>query len=133
MPGFKQRFASRSPRRAPGEETTAWGWNSQVMQWMKGWAWGLQYANNIIQAASAIDGPTNPIVRRLASVQHERNAEKVIESLVPKNRFPDFVDVDNSLVNVIIRPFDSFHWLRNLDPAKFRRHMGMPESGLEEW
>ena len=134
MPGWRQRLQTRSPRREePAQLTTIWGWNTQVTQWFSGWAWGLRYANDIVRAAKAIERPSDPFVRRIAQVEHERNAESVLERMVPLDRFPHVVTVPDSLMNVVIPPHVSFHWLRRLDSAKFARHIGFKPTGMADW
>ena len=37
---------------------------------------------------------------------------------------PTFLSIENSLVDTVIEPHVSFHWLRKLDGDKFRKHLG---------
>ena len=133
MVGWRQRLdRSRSPPRAAH---VAWGWTLQICNWMGKWAWGRSKAVSICEDAAAKAKPDGELEKRIAqgARQNGHNAERLLESIVPTARLPPTIDVVGSEINTVVLPFDSFHWLRTLNPFKFERHLGAHSSGLEDW
>ena len=104
-----------------------------MVQWMRGWAWGLKHSNDIVQAAKAVSQPTNQSVKRLAAVRHERNSEQVIEAMLPMDRLPSMLHVEDRIIDTVILPEVMFKWLLELDSEKFKRHIGYLEGGMAGW
>ena len=135
MPGWRQRreaARSRSPRRESGPL----GFGVELTHWLRNWAWGKSYAVDLVRNANtkvaADDGTTCPHIRRLASGTAS-NAERMVESLVPRERFPQMAHVEDSTVDTLMLPCGAFRWLQKLNPRKCAVHFGTRPEGVSDW
>ena len=132
MPGWRQRreaARSRSP-----DVHSEWGWSKEVCNWMHKWSWGKSSAAAIVRDAAAKDKIEDELVKRIAAgARHDKNAERLLESIVPTSRLPPTISIASSEIDTVLLPFDSFHWLRKLDARKFRWQLGAYDHGLEAW
>ena len=75
------------------------------------------------------------IIMRLAGYRtFEKNAERLLEAMVPEDMLPPILSVgEDSEIDTLLLPEESFHWLRKLDYKKFERHLGAYVGGMEAW
>ena len=107
--------------------------------WLFAWAWGRKSASDIVRDAHAyvLDNSSAQIpvpIKRLAKTwTNIKNAERVVESLLPKADLVDIDPIDASCVDGVLLPYNTFHWLRTKHPRKFCIHMGAPQEGIQGW
>lgn len=141
MPGWRQRLAavdrdrSRSPR---NHESTFLGLGFQLLQWLRDWGWGSLFATDIVKNASTKlkDDKTtkNVHIRRLARcMRNPNNAERVVGSIIPQNLLISPVSLEDSKIDTVLLPYDTFHWLQEMNPRKFNIHMGAKPGGIAHW
>eukprot|EP00974_Lingulodinium_polyedra_P070461 6818551-Lingulodinium_polyedra.AAC.1 len=128
MPGWRQQAAaasssaarSRSPPGQTAVETPVLG--NQLSAWLFAWAWGRKSASDIVRDAHAyaLDNAAGEIpvpIKRLARTwTNIKNAERVVESLLPKARLVDIDPIADSSVDSVLLPYNTFHWLRTKHP-----------------
>ena len=124
MPGWRQHAdegRSRSPARRLGQ------YGPELFSWLRSYCWGSIAAAQIVRNADAkVQGdsrrnlrPDRCIQRLANSIRNLGNAERLVNSLMPQSLFPQRLAVPDSLIEIVMPPYDIFHWLRELNPAKF--------------
>jgi hypothetical protein len=137
MPGWRQRQeADRS--RSPPRDRGPFGFGVELTSWLRDWAWGRSPAVDLVRNAAnrvAADSRTScPFIRRLAQCKgNEQNAERIVKSIIPAERFPDVTYLANSTVDTVLLPSATFRWLQELSPRKFCIHMGAKLGGVADW
>ena len=137
MPGFRQRLSrdgigerSRSPQH---------GLRPQLKGWVQKWAWGKFSAADVARSADDYveehgrRGTDKNILRLARTCSNLQNAERVVESIVLADDMVAPVAVPDSLVEVIMPPYDFFHWLLRANPLRFKTHLGAKPEGLQDW
>ena len=144
MVGWKQRVQashvdrSRSPNRGASSSTSA-SMPPQLRSWLFKWAWGKSSAFSVVENAKAyVDehGRKNlddRISKLLKAYLHPQNAQRALDQVLPLSDMVRPTSIDNSMINIVLPPFDFFHWMRQANSRKFAIHMGAKAQGLEEW
>jgi hypothetical protein len=106
----------------------------EVCHWMHKWSKGNSSAADIVRDAAAKDKHEDELVKRIAAgAIHHKDAERLLESIVPASRLPPTISIAASEIDTVVLPYDSFHWLRKLDARKFCWHLGAYVGGMEAW
>ena len=138
MPGWRQHAdegRSRSPARRLGQ------YGPELFSWLRSYCWGSIAAAQVVRNADAkVQGdsrrnlrPDRCIQRLANSIRNLGNAERLVNSLMPQSLFPQRLAVPDSLIEIVMPPYAMFHWLRELNPAKFHICFGAKPDGLEQW
>ena len=91
MPGLRQRLAERSRSRERAVDDGPLGYGPEVTDWLRDWAWGGIPAAAVARKAigRARTGCAEKLIKRLASCKDNlANAQRVVESIMPRSRFP---------------------------------------------
>lgn len=138
MPGVLQRIACsnrRNERSRSADRRGVFGYGYELTNWLQEWAWGTIFASSLVRKADAkVKGgdTSNPHVCRLAkSVGCVQNAERIVESIIPTSRFPPLQTWAGTVKDGIL-PYDSFHWLKELNATKFEIAFGA-RGDLTQW
>ena len=75
-------------------------------------------------------------MRRLANTSTNiANAERAVESVLPLTNMVKLIGMEDerSTIQMVLPPFDTFHWLRKTCPLKFKLHFGAQDEGVQSW
>ena len=139
MPSWRQRIAWSTDPVVGERERSLRGSHNQFSRWLSKWSWGQCSATEVVRSAQAFvaDNGSRNIddkIRRLAkTAANINNAERVVESVLPLDGMVSTIDIPDSSIQMVLPPFDLFHWLRNASPIRFRNHLGAKEDGVQEW
>ena len=130
MPSWRQRIAWSTNPVVGERERSPRGSHNQFSRWLSKWSWGQCSAAEVVRSAQAFvaDNGSRNIddkIRRLAkTATNITNAERVVESVLPLDGMVSTIDIPDSSIQMVLPPFDLFHWLRNASPIRFRNHFG---------
>lgn len=138
MPGWRQRLLAEDRSRSPARDRGPFGFGIELTHWLRDWAWGRSPAVDLVRNAAnklAADNRIScPVIRRLANCKgNENNAERIVQSIIPQDRFPHVTHLEDSTVDTVLLPYSTFRWLQLMNPRKFRIHMGAKMGGVSDW
>ena len=73
------------------------------------------------------------VCRLSQAMRNLGNAERVVEQVLPLEGMPSPVEVPDSKVTWILKPFDLSHWMRRSGGRRFEINLGAKPEGVEEF